>query len=69
MLIISRRIDESLVLEFGGKETATIKMLRMDGNQVRVGISAPKHISVVRGEIIQKAAAEESGDLLPQQVD
>ena len=47
MLILTRKIGESLMI---GDEV-TITVLEVKGNQVRIGIKAPKDISVHREEI------------------
>lgn len=55
MLILSRRIDESIVI---GDEV-TITILSVKGKQVRIGINAPPDVSVHREEIYQRI---QSGD-------
>ena len=47
MLILTRRIGESLMI---GDEV-TVTVLEVKGHQVRIGIKAPKHVSVHREEI------------------
>ena len=50
MLILTRRINESLVI--GDEVTVTI--LGVKGNQVRIGVDAPRDVSVHREELAQK---------------
>lgn len=56
MLILTRRIGESLVIGEEGDVTATV--LGVKGNQVRIGVAAPKNVSVHRTEIYQRIQKE-----------
>ena len=54
MLILSRKVGETLVI--GGEIEVTV--LGSKGNQVQLGIKAPKEVSVHREEIQDKVRAE-----------
>lgn len=57
MLILTRRAGETLVI---GDEVS-ITVLGVKGNQVRIGVNAPKHVSVHREEIYQRIQREKLG--------
>ena len=50
MLILSRRIGESLTIG----EDVTLTVLGVKGNQIRIGIKAPRGVSVHREEVLEK---------------
>ncbi len=50
MLILCRKINESIVID----GTITVKVLRIDGDQVRLGIQAPSDVPVHRHEIYEE---------------
>ena len=54
MLILTRRIGETVMI---GDEV-TVTVLRVKGNQVRLGVNAPKSVSVQREEIFHRIKHE-----------
>lgn len=56
MLILTRRIGETLVI---GKDVK-VTVLAVKGNQVRIGVDAPKEVPVHREEIYQRIQQEQS---------
>lgn len=54
MLILTRRVGETLMI---GDEVS-VTVLGVKGNQVRIGINAPKDVSVHREEIYQRIKRE-----------
>jgi carbon storage regulator len=59
MLILTRRIGETLMV---GDEV-TVTVLGVKGNQVRIGVNAPRDVAVHREEIYQKIQGEKGGDV------
>lgn len=56
MLILTRRIGETLNIG----DDITVTILQVKGNQVRLGINAPKDVAVHREEIYQKLQQEKA---------
>ena len=56
MLILTRRVGETLVV---GDEV-TVTVLGVKGNQVRIGVKAPRDVSVHREEIYERIKQEQN---------
>ena len=57
MLILTRRVGESLMI--GDEINVTVLGIR--GNQVRIGVNAPKEVAVHREEIYERIKQEQTG--------
>jgi carbon storage regulator len=54
MLILTRRVEETVFIG----DAITVTVLGIKGNQVKLGIEAPKHIPVHREEVAERIEAE-----------
>ena len=57
MLILTRRVGETVMIG----HDVTVTVLGVKGNQVRIGVNAPKSVAVHREEIYERIKREEQG--------
>ena len=66
MLILTRRVGETVMIG----EEVTVTVLGVKGNQVRIGVNAPKHVAVHREEIFERIKREgDAGSAVPSDPD
>jgi carbon storage regulator len=58
MLVLSRKQGDSIVIG----DCISITVTRITGGRVRLGITAPKHITVDRGEVYRRIGTEHDRD-------
>ena len=59
MLILTRRVGEAMKLG----EEITVTVLGVRGNQVRIGIDAPKSVAIQREEIYSTAVTDRTSEI------
>ncbi|MAI72442.1 MAG: carbon storage regulator [Rhodopirellula sp.] len=63
MLVLTRKAEEQILIG----DDIKITLVRVRGNSVRIGIDAPKHIRVVRGELAARDASEASAPIVERE--
>jgi len=58
MLILTRRVGETVVIG----DNVTVTVLGVKGNQVRLGVNAPREVAVHREEIYERIKREQGED-------
>lgn len=54
MLVLNRKVNESLKIG----DDIEVKVIAVEGDQVKIGIAAPKHIDIYRQEVYEKITEE-----------
>lgn len=54
MLVLNRKVNESLKIG----DDIEVKVIAVEGDQVKIGIAAPKHIDIHRQEVYEKITEE-----------
>lgn len=60
MLVLTRKVGESIIISGG----ITVTILGIDRGQIKIGTTAPKHVTVNREEIQKKIDAEQKAEKL-----
>lgn len=56
MLVLSRKINETILID----DNIVVTILDCEGDKVKIGISAPKEVSIYRQELWEAMAAQDS---------
>lgn len=59
MLVLGRKVDESIVIG----DNIMIKVVSVENGVVKLGIDAPKDVSILREELVQEVAAANKASL------
>ena len=60
MLVLSRKPGEKVVIDGG----ITVTLVKVSGQQVKIGIEAPADVSILRGELVAGLGRKVPGELL-----
>lgn len=60
MLVLSRKIGESIVIDGG----IVITVNKVMGQRVSLGITAPSKVHIVRGELVEQSPSDESEECI-----
>jgi carbon storage regulator len=71
MLVLSRKVKESILIG----DSIIITVLAVDGENIKIGIAAPRDISIMRQEVVQAVRDQEkiqellAGETKPEKFD
>ena len=54
MLVLSRKVDQTIVIQ----DNITVKILEINGDRVKLGISAPRNVVILRQELTEEIKQE-----------
>lgn len=60
MLVLTRRLNEEIVLSPGTPEEIVIKVVKLTSEKVRIGIEAGEHVQIYRRELADRIAHDET---------
>lgn len=58
MLVLQRKLDERIVIEYPGQPLVTIDVVRLKEGTVRLGIDAPREVAIHRQEVYDRIQAQ-----------
>jgi carbon storage regulator CsrA len=58
MLVLSRKVGETLLID----GNITVKVVRIQGNRITLGIEAPSDVKILRGELSQTKASTQTAE-------
>lgn len=59
MLIVSRSVGQTIVI---GQENITITLIETGNGTAKIGIDAPKHVGILKGEVFERITTEKKAD-------
>jgi carbon storage regulator len=62
MLVLTRKSDQKIII--GRKKEIVVTVLKVQGDQVSIGIDAPAHEPIYRKELLEEIEAENAGGAL-----
>jgi len=65
MLVLARKLNESIVIG----DTITIKVVSVENGVVKLGIDAPREVSIIRSELIEEVTSSNRAAVQKEGVD